>query len=269
VLGVEEHRAGQGCLEDAVTELSQQADREQAAEVGSAQRNPDTAAVMHPTTVAAGRCKTLGRTGQDVFVAVDLPAPAPWTGCPPARGRLLLATPVLSEPTFHRTVIYLLEHDEDGSAGVILNRPSRTPVGHVLPDWADVVARPPLVFGGGPVVPDGALCLGELAARAVDPATAEQPGIRPVVESLGTVDLDADVALITGLTNRLRVFAGHAGWAGGQLADELAEGAWYVVESEPDDVFTMTPGSLWRRVLRRQPPPLNLMSTYPPEIGLN
>lgn len=204
-------------------------------------------------------------------MATDLPEPAPWTGLPPARGRLLLATPVLTEATFHRTVIYLLEHDADGTAGVILNRPSRTPVGHVLPDWADVVARPPLVFGGGPVIPDGALCLGEMAAAmgTFEEATAERPGIRPVVDALGTVDLDADVALVTAMTNRLRVFAGHAGWAGGQLADELAGGAWYVVPSHPDDVFTMTPGSLWRRVLRRQPPPLSLMSTYPAEIGLN
>jgi putative transcriptional regulator len=209
------------------------------------------------------------------LVATDLPDPAPWTGRPPARGRLLLATPVLTEATFHRTVIYLLEHDGDGTAGVILNRPSRTPVGHVLPDWADVVARPPLVFGGGPVIPDGALCLGELTSQVIDAAGSDRvdqpdkPGIRAVVDALGTVDLDADVAMITTMTNRLRVFAGHAGWAGGQLEDELAQGAWYVVDSVPDDVFTPTPGSLWRRVLRRQPPPLNLMSTYPSELGLN
>jgi putative transcriptional regulator len=174
----------------------------------------------------------------------------------------------LTEPTFHRTVIYLLEHDANGTAGVVLNRPSRTPVGHVLPDWADAVAGPALVFGGGPVIPDGALCLGELLAAPADHDN-DRPGIRRVVDALGTVDLDADVALVAAMTNRLRVFAGHAGWAGGQLDDELRQGAWYVVDSVPDDVFTVAPSSLWREVLRRQPPPLNLMSTYPSEIGLN
>jgi putative transcriptional regulator len=201
-------------------------------------------------------------------VASDLPGSAPWTGRSPARGRLLVATPVLTEPTFNRTVIYLLEHDSDGSAGVVLNRPSRTPVGHVLPDWADAVAGPAMVFGGGPVIPDGALCLGELAHVGAE-TTGDRPGIRRVVATLGTVDLDADVALITAMTSRLRVFAGHAGWAAGQLQDELAQGAWYVVESIPDDIFTDMPSTLWHQVLRRQPSPLNLMSTYPSEIGLN
>ena len=182
---------------------------------------------------------------------------------------MLLATPVLSEATFNRTVIYLLEHDADGTAGVVLNRPTRTPVGHVLPDWADAVERPSLVFEGGPVIPDGALCLGELAGAPAESAAPDRPGIRVVVDALGTVDLDADVALIATMTTRLRVFAGHAGWAAGQLDEELIRGAWYVVDSEPDDIFTLSPKSLWRRILRRQPPPLCLMSTYPAELGLN
>jgi putative transcriptional regulator len=168
---------------------------------------------------------------------------------------------MLSEPTFHRTVIYVLEHDGGGTIGVILNRPSHTPVGQVLPDWQDAVSDPSVVFGGGPVLPDGALCLGQL--------TGEGPGVRQVADGLATVDLDADVALITGITTRLRVFAGHAGWAPGQLDDELAAGAWYVVSGLPGDVFSDDPLPLWRRVLRRQRPPLNLVSTYPPELGYN
>jgi putative transcriptional regulator len=180
---------------------------------------------------------------------------------PPAAGRLLVATPLLGDPHFSRTVVYLLEHDGGGTVGVVMNRPSHTPVGQVLPDWHDAVSGPAVVFGGGPVQPDGALCLGML------PPGSE--GIREVVDGVSTVDLDGDVAVIAPNARRLRVFAGHAGWAPGQLDDELSEGAWWVLGGSPDDLFSAEPTSMWRRVLRRQPPPLNLVSTYPPDPSLN
>jgi putative transcriptional regulator len=190
-----------------------------------------------------------------------------WVSPPPAAGRLLVSSPVLVDAPFARSVVYLLEHDGGGTVGVILNQPSRTPVGQVLPDWQEVVSEPAVIFAGGPVMPDGALCLGELRGGATRPA--ERPGIRQVFRELATVDLDADVALVTAAAGRMRVFAGHAGWAPRQLADELAAGAWYVVSGSPDDVFSTEPAGLWRRVLRRQPAPLNLLSTYPPDPAMN
>lgn len=179
----------------------------------------------------------------------------------PDGGCLLVATPLLDDPNFARTVVYLLEHNDDGTLGVIVNRPSRTPVGSVLPEWHDVVTGPSVVFGGGPVQPDGALCLGL--------ATGDGPGIKRVLPTVATVDLDGDIAAITTVASRFRVFAGHSGWAGGQLEDELAEGAWWVVDGTPDDLFSDDPRLLWQRVLRRQPSPLNLLSTYPEDPTLN
>ena len=174
---------------------------------------------------------------------------------------MLLATPLLGDPQFNRTVVYLLEHDDDGSLGVIINRPSRTPVGQVLPGWHDAVSGPAVVFGGGPVQPDGALCLGLV--------TGEAAGLRRVVDGIATVDLDGDVAVITAATGPLRVFAGHAGWSPGQLDDEISEGAWWVVEGGPDDVFSLDPRPLWQRILRRQPFPLRLLASYPEDPTLN
>jgi putative transcriptional regulator len=185
--------------------------------------------------------------------AIDMP--------PAAAGRLLVATPLLGDPHFARTVVYLLEHDGGGTVGVVLNRPSHTPVGQVLPDWHDAVSGPAVVFGGGPVQPDGALCLGQLADGV--------SGIREVVDGVSTVDLDGDVTVIAPNARRLRVFAGHAGWAPGQLDDELAEGAWWVLLGGPDDLFSEEPSSMWRRVLRRQGPPLSLVSTFPADPTLN
>ena len=176
-----------------------------------------------------------------------------------------MASTTLNEPTFARTVVYLLEHDGGGTVGVVVNRPSHTPVGQVLPDWQDVVSEPAVIFGGGPVMPDGALCLAQLKRRHSD----EGPGVRRVAGNLATVDLDGDVDKIQDSTSRLRVFAGHSGWAPGQLSEEMESGSWYVVDGMLDDAFTADPATLWRRVLRRQPMPLRAISTYPRELGLN
>jgi putative transcriptional regulator len=184
---------------------------------------------------------------------------------PPAAGRLLVATPLLTDAHFHRAVVYLLEHDGGGTVGVVLNRPSHTPVGQVLPDWHDATTDPQVVFSGGPVQPDGALCLGLMAGGAEQVSE----GMREVVDGVSTVDLDGDVTVIAPAASRLRVFAGHSGWSPGQLEHEIAEGAWWVVPGSPDDLFTGDPRPLWSRVLRRQPPPISFVATYPDDPSLN
>jgi putative transcriptional regulator len=181
---------------------------------------------------------------------------------PPASGRLLVSTPLLTDPNFTRTVIYLLEHDGGGTVGVVINRPSRTPVGQVLPNWHDAISEPPVVFAGGPVQPDGALCLGRLRGPG-------RPAARQIVEQVATIDLDGEVTEAAAATSRLRVFAGHAGWAPGQLERELAERAWWVLPGSPDDLFDESPRALWARVLRRQGSPLNIFSTYSADPLLN
>jgi len=192
------------------------------------------------------------------------PGWARWHPLEPAAQRLLIASPRLTDPEFARTVVFLLEHDTGGSVGVIINRPSHTPVGQILPDWQDVMCDPSVVFHGGPVQRDGALGLGRLAGT-----TEAGPGLRAVSGGLALVDLDAEPLEVDAGTTHLRVFAGHAGWSDGQLEAELAEGAWYVVPGDLDDVFTVAPVALWRTVLRRQGAPLSLISTYPTDVALN
>jgi putative transcriptional regulator len=183
---------------------------------------------------------------------------------PPAAHRLLIAAPALADPEFFRTVVFLIEHDDTGTVGVIINRPSHTPVGQILPDWQDVMSEPSVVFNGGPVQRDGALGLGQLAG-----STDAGHGLRAVSGGLALVDLDAEAAEAAVGASSLRVFAGHSGWSPGQLESEISEGGWFVVQGGLDDVFSETPGSLWRAVLRRQPAPLSLLSTYPVDVGLN
>jgi putative transcriptional regulator len=178
-------------------------------------------------------------------------------------GKLLVATPMLRSPEFSRTVIAMLEHTEEGALGLVINRPGDASLLEVVPPVADIASAPAVVFSGGPVEPQVAIALG------VTTAGAAGEGWRPVVAPLVTVDLDYDPVLLAAALRELRVFAGYAGWSGGQLEDEIAEGAWYVVERLPGDAFVDFPDRLWAQVLRRQPWPLSAVATCPLDPTMN
>jgi putative transcriptional regulator len=181
-----------------------------------------------------------------------------------APGCLLVATPVLLDPNFADSVVLLLDVGEEGALGVVLNQPSGVPVADVLEPWADLAAEPDVLFRGGPVGLDGALAI----ARLADPED-EPVGWRRTFGEVGLVDLDSPVELLDGGVSGLRVYAGYAGWGAGQLEDEVAEGSWYVVASEPEDLFRAHVDGLRREVLRRQPGELAWVSTRPVDPAMN
>ncbi|WP_371497315.1 YqgE/AlgH family protein [Kitasatospora sp. NBC_00374] len=181
-------------------------------------------------------------------------------------GRLLVATPVLTDPNFARAVVLLLDHDTQGALGVVLNRPTPVEVASVLDAWADLTGQPPVIFQGGPVALDSALAI---AVVPGEEGHAEPLGWRRVHGAIGLVDLEAPPEVLVGELGALRVFAGYAGWSPGQLETEIAEGAWYLADCEPGDVSCPDPDRLWRSVLRRQRGPLAMLATYPDDPTLN
>ena len=182
----------------------------------------------------------------------------------PVAGMLLVATPALLDPNFADSVVLLLDVDDNGALGVVLNRPSGVPVDAVLDGWANVVAEPDVLFQGGPVGADGALAVALLR----DPEDVPV-GFRSVDGRLGLVDLDAPVELLEGSLAGMRIFAGYAGWGAAQLDGEIEEGSWYVVPGETWDAFRHDTADLWREVLRRQPGEMAWHSTRPADPELN
>ena len=178
------------------------------------------------------------------------------------KGRLLVATPILGDANFDHTVILLLEHNEDGALGLVLNRPSGLEVGEPLPEWSPYTGDPDVVFIGGPVSRSSVIALASVEGEA--PAASWEQVLGPV----GVVDLSHDPDAM-GTVTAVRVFAGYAGWGPGQLEMEIGEGAWYVVAAEPADVFTDAPERLWRRVLARQPGELARVALVPEDPSLN
>jgi putative transcriptional regulator len=175
----------------------------------------------------------------------------------PRPGDLLVASVALADGIFNGSVVLVLDADGDGALGVVLNEISPTSLDSVLPDWVPVVSGPRLLFHGGPVSPNGAICLARVRVPGEEP-----PGWRRLFDDVGLLHLDTPVEIVRGAYDDLRIFAGYAGWASGQLDAEIAEGMWHVLGAEPSDVFGEAPLELWRTVLRRQRTPVAVFSTW-------
>jgi len=191
----------------------------------------------------------------------------PFSAAPPPRpraGALLVAHPSLVDPNFRETVVLLLNHSEDGSLGVVLNRPLVSDVGDVLPAWQDHVSEPPHLFQGGPVGLDSAIGLARLPGDDSEP-----PGLKRLTGSLAVVDLDAPPEIVAPASAGLRVYAGHSGWGPGQLEGELGEDAWFVVAGEAGDGFRTETDTLWRDVLLRQTSTVALVATFRADPDVN
>jgi putative transcriptional regulator len=170
------------------------------------------------------------------------------------RGRLLIAAPSLFD-YFRRAVVLVLEHTPDGAMGVVLNRASETPVAEAVPALAGLVEDEELVRVGGPVAPQAVVGIGDFE-------DVSEAGM-PVVGSVGT--LDPEVANES--LRRLRVYAGYAGWAPGQLDGEIEEGSWIVDSADPEDPFR--DGDIWSDALRRKGGGYRLLATMPADPSLN
>jgi putative transcriptional regulator len=174
---------------------------------------------------------------------------------------VLLASPVLEDPNFRRTVIVVCEHGEEGSFGLVLNRPLTLKPGDVFDSLEPV---PHAISYGGPVQPDTMHFLHRLGDRLEDAV--------PVVEDVSWGGdftlLEALLAANPGLGVRARFFMGYAGWESGQLEEEIAEGSWIVSAIAPP-VFAAEPGHLWRDSLLALGGDLALLANFPADPRLN
>ncbi|MEO5725156.1 MAG: YqgE/AlgH family protein [Ilumatobacteraceae bacterium] len=181
---------------------------------------------------------------------------------PSTKGKLLLATPPLEDPNFDRTVILVLEHNEGGAVGVVLNRPTMEVDLDGLDDWVEIVSPPVVVFSGGPVAHEALIAVGRADVR-----TEEAWSV--ISGDIGTVDLSVSPTDAAPLVTGLRIFRGYSGWGPHQLDGELAAGAWMVFSAETDDPFTTDPTALWRSVLRRQGGRTAWIADAPDDLSAN
>jgi putative transcriptional regulator len=170
------------------------------------------------------------------------------------RGKLLIAAPSL-EDFFHRTVVLVVEHTEEGAMGVVLNRPTETPVVEAVDRLSGLAGVDDVLHVGGPVSAESVVALGDFE----DPAQAA----RVVVGDLGLIDPEAPDPEL----RDLRVYAGYAGWAPEQLEAELEAEAWIVDDARPGDPFHGD--DLWPLALQRKGGAYALLATMPADPSLN
>jgi putative transcriptional regulator len=174
----------------------------------------------------------------------------PWGEVTLQQGVLLVAHPNMPDPRFQHTAILVLAHGKQGTLGLIINRPTTVQLSQVLPDLKAPNTAQHRVFFGGPV---GLNELLFLVRSSAPPEQAAQvmvevyySGDRNTLERLLTQQKDPDA---------LRLYAGHAGWGPGQLAAEIGQGAWWVVQGDAETVFGKHPERLWPDLIKQQPPP--------------
>jgi putative transcriptional regulator len=177
------------------------------------------------------------------------------------RGQLLIAGPELQDPNFWRTVVLVIEHDEDGALGLILNRPSESTVGEAVPQLAELVDPSEDVLVGGPVQPGAVIVLAEFE----DPDEAALIAF----DTVGVLRTGDDPDLSAAGVRTARAFAGHAGWGPGQLDDEVARGDWILEPARFSDAFAEEPSELWGRVLERKGGSYALVARMPADPSMN
>jgi putative transcriptional regulator len=178
-----------------------------------------------------------------------------------ARGQLLVAGPSLLDPNFWRTVVLIVEHNDEGALGLVLNRPSETSVGEAVPQLSELLDPAQDLFIGGPVQPSAVIVLAEFE----DPADAALIAFDDV-GVLGTGPSEEQLA--AGIRAG-RAFLGHAGWGPGQLDDELERGDWILEPAKLEDAFSSEARRLWSDVLTRKGGSYALVARMPADPSMN
>ena len=166
-------------------------------------------------------------------------------GYPPRRGMFLVAAPALRDPRFAQTVILLLEYDETGALGIVINRPTELSLDDAL------VTPPPnsaghAVFAGGPVEHRRLIALFR--------SPVAEDGAQHVfgdVQASGSIDTLRRMLERDGHAADVHTYLGYAGWSPGQLDAELARGDWIVTPADAASIFDTPPGDVWRNLMRR------------------
>ncbi|MBS1772394.1 MAG: YqgE/AlgH family protein [Bacteroidetes bacterium] len=168
-------------------------------------------------------------------------------------GKLLIAEPFLADPNFGRAVVLICEHNEEGTVGFIINKPTQLTLKDLLPDYTadDIVLKE-----GGPVQTDTLHVLHRL------PELGGVEVAQGVYWGITNTELDKVIAEQQYNTQDLSLFIGYAGWSAGQLLDELKIGSWYVGNPTEKLVFDTDTTETWRAAV------ISLGKEYLPLLSL-
>jgi len=178
------------------------------------------------------------------------------------QGHLLLDGGLLRGSFFHRTVVLICQHDAEGAFGLVLNRSTDNTVGRAVEEELPESLKDQSLFLGGPVQPTA---LSYLHSEEFLPDSNVIPNLHLGHSLEGLVEIGESFST----TKKLRIFAGYAGWAAGQLEEELKRKAWVTHPATLDLVFENEPASLWQRVLQLKGWQYQLLAQAPEDLSWN
>ena len=180
----------------------------------------------------------------------------------PEKGRVLISEPFMADERFKRSVVYLCEHNEDGSFGFVMNNFLDISLSELI---EDIVNEDFKVSFGGPVTPDNLFYLHTLKDELEESYE--------VIDGLYTGGKFEDlIPLInTGVIapNQIRFFLGYSGWEAGQLDNELSSASWIVGKTNTDRVLNTTNKDLWKKILDEMGGKFKMISNFPEDPNLN
>jgi len=166
----------------------------------------------------------------------------------PEKGMFLVADEQLKDPRFRNGVILLIQHNEQGSAGLVVNRGSRLSLSAILPKDSSLTGDGGTLSYGGPVDPNTLLALVKVRNHPPEPADEVVAGL--YVTGVGVLDewVDFSTEVVS-----YRTFVGYTGWAAGQLDAEIQRGDWSVLQADAESVLTGDQGQLWKHLRESLP----------------
>ncbi len=178
------------------------------------------------------------------------------------QGRILISEPFLSDTYFHRSVVFLTEHSEEGSVGFVLNKPVDLSVNDVLGDFPEIEGE---ISIGGPVNTNTIHYIHTLGEA-----------IPNSVKVLGNIYWGGDFEVIKDMitegkirSDQIRFFLGYSGWSPNQLENELSENAWVVSELDPDTIMKGPDFGLWKDTLLKLGSKFRTWINFPENPSLN
>lgn len=162
----------------------------------------------------------------------------------PGKGKLLISEPFLGDYYFKRSVVLLADHNEEGSFGLILNKPLDIKLSEIVADLPEFDTK---VYLGGPVESDNIFFIHTLGDQV--------EGSLEVLNGIywgGNLEVIKEMMLLKKISpSEIRFFLGYSGWSPKQLDEELKRNSWVVSSTNSKDVFDAKPKMLWKKSLKR------------------
>ena len=180
----------------------------------------------------------------------------------PKQGRVLISEPFLNDIYFKRSIVFITEHNEQGTVGFVLNKPVNIPVNEVLEDFPEIESELSL---GGPVGTNTVHyihTLGELVPNSVRVYKNIYWG--GDFETVKNLVQSGQVA-----KNQIRFFVGYAGWKPKQLENEISENSWLIAELDPSIIMEKVHDDIWKQTLREMGKKYKLWANFPENPGMN